>query len=35
MMLCPREAAEELVFFGENDCNAFAPGYTFMKNVLS
>jgi hypothetical protein len=24
MMLCPREATEDVVFFGENDFNIFA-----------
>jgi hypothetical protein len=35
MMLCPSEAAEKVVFFGENDFNIFAPGYTFMGNALA
>jgi hypothetical protein len=35
MMLCPPEAAEKVVFFGENDFNIFAPGVHLHGKCLS
>jgi hypothetical protein len=35
MMLCPPEAAEKVVFFGENDFNIFAPGVHLHGKCLN